>query len=246
MSEPQSRQESEREFHDKLFGEGTQSRDEKVGKFYSVIEGSMDFYRDHINRNCKDNRVLDYGCGEGLWSFYMAERGAKVTAIDISEVAIEQARNCIDWRAMDAEDLDLPDDSFDMICGTSILHHLDLEKCYHEIARVLSPDGNAVFLEPMGHNPLINLYRKMTGNIRTKDEHPLRMQDLELAERYFSSVETKFFHLLSLASFPLRNFWFFKPLLKLLHAIEARLFKLVPFLQKYSWMVVIKLAEPKK
>ena len=160
MSEPQSRQESEREFHDKLFGEGTQSRDEKVGKFYSVIEGSMDFYRDHINRNCKDNRVLDYGCGEGLWSFYMAERGAKVTAIDISEVAIEQARNRIDWRAMDAEDLDLPDDSFDMICGTSILHHLDLEKCYREIARVLSPDGNAVFLEPMGHNPLINLYSR--------------------------------------------------------------------------------------
>jgi SAM-dependent methyltransferase len=244
MSESVSRQESEREFHNKLFAEESEGREKIVGKYYSVLEGSLDFYRAYIDENCRSRKVLDYGCGEGLWSFYMAERGAEVTAIDISEVAVEQARKRLRFLSMDAEETDFEDDSFDLICGTAILHHLDLRKCFTEIARVLRPGGSAIFLEPMGHNPLINLYRKRTGDIRTRDEHPLRMEDFELAREYFSGVETRFFHLVTLPLFLLRNFRIFKPLLKLANFFEAWLLRKLPVLEKYSWMVVMKLSDP--
>jgi len=245
MSEAASRQESEREFHNKLFAEDSEGREKVVGKYYSVLEGSLDFYRAYIDENCPRSRVLDYGCGEGLWSFYMAERGAEVTAIDISEVAVEQAKKRLTFLAMDAEHTDFEDDSFDLVCGTAILHHLDLNKCFAELARVLRPSGSAIFLEPMGHNPLINLYRRRTGDIRTPDEHPLRMEDFELAREYFSGVETRFFHLVTLPLFLVRDFFFFKPLLRAANACEAWLLKRLPFLERYSWMVVLKLSEPR-
>jgi SAM-dependent methyltransferase len=241
MSEAASRQESEREFHNKLFAEESEGREKVVGKYYSVLEGSLDFYRAFIDENCPSRKVLDYGCGEGLWSFYMAERGAEVTAIDISEVAVEQAKKRLTFMAMDAEETSFEEGSFDLVCGTAILHHLDLRKCYAEISRVLRPGGTAIFLEPMGHNPLINLYRKRTGEIRTRDEHPLRMEDFELAREYFSGVETRFFHLVTLPLFLMRNFFFFRPLLKAANAFEAWLLRKLPFLKKYAWMVVLKL-----
>ncbi len=239
------RLDSERSFHDRLFGGEKRRREERVGRFYSVIEGSLAYYRSLVDENCPGRRVLDYGCGEGLWTFYMAERGAQVTAIDISEVAIEEARKRITWLVMDAQDLDFPDRSFDFVCGTAILHHLDLERAYEEVSRVLKEDGRAVFLEPLGHNPLINLYRRLTPDIRTRDEHPLRMEDIELARRYFSGVEARFFHLLSLPLFPLRRFRCFPYLLKASERLEGILFRRFPSLGRYSWMVVLTLSGPR-
>ncbi|WP_428491963.1 hypothetical protein [Rhodopila sp.] len=57
--------------------------------------------------------------------------------------------------------------------GIGIIHHLDTRQASREVARVLRPDGNAVFWEPMGTNPIIGLYRMLTPNARTVDEHPL-------------------------------------------------------------------------
>ena len=63
-------------------------------------------------------------------------------------------------------------EGFDIVYGTGILHHLEINKCLNEIHRILKPDGNLLFVEPLGTNPLINLYRKFTPNSRSKDEHP--------------------------------------------------------------------------
>lgn len=41
------------------------------------------------------------------------------------------------FRLMDAEALEFPPDTFDLICGTGILHHLDLDAAYGQIARSL-------------------------------------------------------------------------------------------------------------
>jgi len=51
---------------------------------------------------------------------------------------------------MNAEELKFADDYFDIVCGGAILHHLDLNKALSEIARVLKPDGKAIFVEPLG------------------------------------------------------------------------------------------------
>ena len=104
----------------------------------------------------------------GSHAHFMATNGAaRVVGIDISDVAIEKARGAsraagienAEYRRMNAEFLEFDDNSFDLICGTAILHHLDLTRAYSELARVLKPGGLAVFMEPLGHNPLINVYR---------------------------------------------------------------------------------------
>ena len=119
-----------------------------------------------------------------------AAAGAHATGIDISPVAIEMGvreaasrglRDRTHFAVMNAEALDFPDASFDRVCGSGILHHLDLKKAYGEIARVLRPNGYGIFLEPLGHNPLINWYRRRTPQMRTEDEHPLLKSDLALA-----------------------------------------------------------------
>jgi SAM-dependent methyltransferase len=69
---------------------------------------------------------------------------------------------------MDAESLGFDEGSFDVVVGSGILHHLALRQ-----SRVLRPDGCAVFVDPLGHNIFIRLYRKLTPSMRTADEHPL-------------------------------------------------------------------------
>ena len=58
-----------------------------------------------------------------------------------------------------------------------------------EIRRVLRPGGRGVFLEPLWHNPLLRLGRRLTPSARTPDEHPLTEQDWELCHSIFPDFE---------------------------------------------------------
>lgn len=90
--------------------------------------------------------VLDAGCGEGVLSWYLAERGAQVTAVDISKPNIENARAFLKKKGVldrvtvllgDAESLPFPDASFDWVVSSHVLEHLpDFEKGLSEIRRV--------------------------------------------------------------------------------------------------------------
>ena len=106
---------------------------------------------------------------------------------------------------MDASNLTFPENTFDLVFGSGIVHHPDTRQSAQEVSRVLRPGRNAVFAEPMGSNPLINLYRKMTPNVRTPGEHPLVTTDLKIMRQYFRSVETTYFGLTALAAMPLRT-----------------------------------------
>jgi len=99
---------------------------------------------------------------------------------------------------MNAEALDLPDGTFDRVLGHGILHHLDLSRALAEVRRVLKPTGRAVFVEPLGTNPLINLYRRLTPESRTVDERPLTRGDLALVRRTFPDATYRYFELTSL------------------------------------------------
>ncbi|MFA5853690.1 MAG: class I SAM-dependent methyltransferase [Patescibacteria group bacterium] len=90
--------------------------------------------------------VLDAGCGEGVLSWYLAERGAKVTAMDISKPNVENARKFLEKKGVqdrvtvllgDAENLPFPDASFDWVISSHVLEHLpDFDKGLSEIRRV--------------------------------------------------------------------------------------------------------------
>jgi SAM-dependent methyltransferase len=248
----EERKAREAAFHDRAFSEET--RQDLWSKYYRVVRASAQCYEDYLKSNCAGRRVLEYGCGVSSRSFLLADCGAAaVTGIDISPVAIERAaqrakgngRENVSFQLMDAERLDFPDDSFDLVCGTSIIHHLDLERAYSEVSRVLRPEGSAIFVEPLGHNPLINLYRRRTPHLRTSDEHPLRMGDLRTACDYFEAVSARFFHLQGLLAVPFRRTRAFDRILQALDAADQALFRIAPFAGRYAWQVVIELGRPR-
>lgn len=249
MNEDRYRRESE--FHDRVFSD--QGR-ESASKFYSVNAASVSFYYRQLTEHCAGAKVLEYGCGPYSQASRMTPLGAWVLGIDISPVAIgqyrrrgsEQVRARVRAAVMNAESLALAGESFHLVCGTGILHHLDMENCLREISRVLRPDGTAVFLEPLGHNPMINLYRRLTPGLRSADEHPLLMSDLAATERYFGQVERHYFHLTGLAAVPLRRMPGFGKLVRACEALDRGLFHLFPFLRKHAWAVALVLRAPVK
>ncbi|MDR9415828.1 MAG: class I SAM-dependent methyltransferase, partial [Gracilimonas sp.] len=238
------RLQSEKEFHNETFSKKTRSA---TGKYYKSANLGKEKYQKTLFADVNGKRVLEYGCGPGSAAFDLARKGAKVTAIDIADVAIEMAEKQaneegldIDFFVMDAENLNFEDDTFDMICGSGILHHLDLRASYNEIRRTLKKEGKAVFFEPLGHNPVINLYRNLTPSMRTDDEHPLLMEDIKMAESYFQKTTTHYFNLTATAAA-------FVPFLsEPLHKLDAVLFRNITFLKKYAWIVVLEFHSPRK
>jgi SAM-dependent methyltransferase len=246
-----ARLEREREFHDRAFAEDVRA---SAKRFYAVTGAMLAWYEGALSARAEGALVLEYGCGPGSRAFHLARSGARVVGIDISPVAIEQAaergraeglEQQLEFRVMDAEQLEFPDDSFDVVCGSGILHHLNLSRAYGEVARVLKPAGAGVFTEPLGHNPAINAYRNRTPALRTVDEHPLLIGDLELAERYFGEVATRFFTLTSLLAIPLRERPGFERLLGALDALDRSLFRVAPPLRRQAWMVGMTLSGPR-
>lgn len=89
------------------------------------------------------------------------------------------------FQIMDAHNLEFADNTFDFIFGTGILHHLDFETAVKEISRVLKENGEMVFLEPLGRNPIGKLVRRLTPEARTPDEQPLDKWHFSILEQYF-------------------------------------------------------------
>lgn len=102
--------------------------------------------------------VLDISCGTGLVTFPIAgavgEAGS-VTGVDLSEAMIEQAAvlaekkglGYVSFRHMDAEDLDLPETSFDIAVNSlGFMYYPDPDKAAREMHRILKPGGRAAAL----------------------------------------------------------------------------------------------------
>ena len=214
------------------------------------------FYADHITQpmwqcfhrllaECRDGRVLEYGCGPGdTFDWLLASGATQIVGIDIAPDMIAEAKTRIhregfEDRAkahvMDAHALDFPDDSFDMVEGVSILHHLDIDTACSEISRVLAPGGIALFVEPMGMNPIINFYRRLTPHYRTEGERPLTHADFQTMRKYFT-IEPRFFILTTLLSALPALRWLAKPL----HLID-RVALALPGIQMMAWMVILRL-----
>jgi len=237
------RLEAEREFHNRKFAGAPEH--EAPDAIYELPRVAYRFFEAAVEPRARGARVLEFGCGDSSYAVKLNQWGGEVTAIDISDEAIEETRRrvaeagCLNQTTllrMNAEELDFPDGSFDLVIGRAILHHLDLAKSYAAIARVLRPGGAAVFLEPLAHNPLINLYRRLTPHLRTEDEHPLTMRDLAAARRHFDAVQIQYFTLLSMAALPAaRAPRLFQRLLDGLDWADRALFRIAPAAGRWAW-----------
>lgn len=100
----------------------------------------------------RDKRVLDLGCGFGWHCRYAVENGAKsVIGIDISQKMLSEAKSKteyenIEYICMSIEDIDFPDNSFEVVISSLALHYIQaFEDIINKIYKCLSKDGDFVF-----------------------------------------------------------------------------------------------------
>jgi len=195
--------------------------------------------------------ICDIGCGTGLLAWELANRGARVSAIDISTEAVEMTRERnkefserVDVQQMDVSNLLYSDESFDLVAGIWILHHLDIMKAAKEIGRVLKPGGKAVFIEPLAHNPISNVWRRLTPSMRTPTERPLPYSEILEMGKHFSSVNYQEYALLTLLSSLVYlityNHRFKKKSAELLARLEPPFLKVCKPLRRYSGQILIE------
>ena len=232
----------EKEFHNKL---QSQSKGRFENIFYKAISNAWEDFYNYLNLKAKNSEILDYGCGIGPVIEKVIEYNPKkITGIDISDVSILKAKEKfhdqsykVELKVDNCEKTKFEDNKFDIVYGLGILHHLQFSKCITEIARILKPGGSLLFIEPLGTNPLINLYRALTPGSRSKDEHPLIFKDFEIIEENFGDVNLKFYGFLTLVFFPFyrsSNSRFFQMLVRL----DQKLFKIKLF-KYFAWSVLI-------
>jgi ubiquinone/menaquinone biosynthesis C-methylase UbiE len=110
--------------------------------------------------------VLELGCGTGYFTKEIAKTGAHVVAIDISEDLINIAKKevkdgNVEFIIENAYATKFANDSFDAVVGSSVLHHLDIDKAFIEMYRLLKPGGMMLFTEPNMLNPQIALQKNI-------------------------------------------------------------------------------------
>jgi SAM-dependent methyltransferase len=101
--------------------------------------------------NLKGQSVLEIGCGMGLHTQLLAQHGADVTAIDLTEPAVRATTARMQLRGLaatvqreDAEALPFEDDTFDLVWSWGVIHHSSkTTRTVREISRVLKPQGQA-------------------------------------------------------------------------------------------------------
>jgi ubiquinone/menaquinone biosynthesis C-methylase UbiE len=166
-----------------------------------------DVYRDVVNTpaflkmlpDVHGLKGLDIGCGEGNNTRLVANRGAKMTAIDIAEIFVTHAREKeveeplgIDYLHASAVDLPFPNDSFDFAMATmSFMDMPDHSKVIEEAFRVLKPGGFLQF--SISHPCFFPPHRKIVRNDAGKEMaievgDYFRSTDGEIEEWTFSAT----------------------------------------------------------
>ncbi len=254
----------EEHFHDEWAG-SIDPKEVMVDEFFEACTSPENRFIISSIGDLKGKKVLELGSGAGEGAVYFAKQGAEVTATDISSGMLEVVKKVAALHGTSvhtaqayADKIPFPDASFDVVYAANLLHHVDIEAALIESKRVLRPGGIFVSWDPVAHNPVINVYRRMAMGVRTEDEHPIKMHQIEIFRRHFSPVRYETFWFATLFIF--LKFFFIdrvhpnkerywkkiltdhkklEPLYTRLAVIDRVVFKVLPFLKRYAWNIVI-------
>ncbi|HLR43304.1 MAG TPA: class I SAM-dependent methyltransferase [Pseudogracilibacillus sp.] len=134
-------------------------RYDRIASLFNMMDHAIrPSWREDLLKNVQGN-ILEVGVGTGANFPYYPE-GVHVIGIDFSpkmlEVAekkISEAKASITLKEMDAEQMDFPDNSFDVVVSTCVFCSVPNPiRGLQEIRRVVKPDGKVVMLEHMRSN----------------------------------------------------------------------------------------------
>jgi len=187
----------------------------------------------HLSGQTPGARVVDLGCGSGIFTHLLSERGYTASGLDISPKLLELARRkypSLQFDEGDVEALPYESESVDAVLLSGLVHHLpDAAKCAAEVARVLKPNGTFVAFDPNRANPFMYLYRDRSSPFYsptgvTANERPIlaheaaatfRAAGLEAATDYLSRLPYRYIASpVARVALPVYNFiddWLFRP-----------------------------------
>lgn len=119
--------------------------------------------------------VLEIGAGTGTFTHALSAAFPSLTAIDISPDLLARAQERAPRArllCMDAHELEFNPESFDLVLGCSVLHHLDWSRALKTFFRVLKRGGAVRFCEPNLLNPQIFLQKNVPFLKRRAGDSP--------------------------------------------------------------------------
>jgi len=145
-------------------------------------------------------RILDFACGGGVTSAWLAARGAQVVGVDLSPDSLARAREvhaALGLGGRFVATLEEADDlgPFDAVVGRYALHHTDVSEMAPLLAARVRPGGRGAFVETFATNPLLRAARgALAGRfgivkLGTDDERPLGPDDLAALRSAFGRLE---------------------------------------------------------
>lgn len=106
-------------------------------------------------QNINNAVCLDLGCGHGKNAIYLAEKGFKVTGIDVSYYSIKEARklsSLVEWKVRDMKKIKCEEDKYDLVILTGSLH------CLSTIDEVINVVGNVKLSTKIGGYNVISVF----------------------------------------------------------------------------------------
>jgi SAM-dependent methyltransferase len=233
------------EFWNRRFSEGGAVRGPSGAR--ASLARALDHFGDMTGKT-----VIDLGCGRGEAALFFAAHGARVLAVDTSEVALDNLeRFCRDHQIdavqghlLSALEIDRLGPQ-DFVHGSMILHHLEpFDQFACTLRSVVRPNGRGFFYENNAASRTMVWFRQhVVGRFGVPkygddEEFPLTPDEVDALRRYFS-VEQDFpeFVYFELASMYLTKGRFSRPARRLdevLHRCEP--------LRRYSYRQELRLS----
>lgn len=121
-----------------------------VEETHWLMRGRRAIVREKLAKHIpNDGKVLDFGCGSGLFVRELAQAGYESHGLDISSDAIAygRLRGIQNLSALEGHKIEFPDNTFDAVLSMDVIEHLEHEDwALQEIERVLKPGGVAVIM----------------------------------------------------------------------------------------------------
>jgi dTDP-4-dehydrorhamnose reductase len=111
----------------------------------------LDNMKKYLGKKPSEAKILDFGCGSGIFVEELQRRGYKIFGTDISEEAIKfgELKGIKNLSVQDSHKLGYGSNSFDAVLSMDVLEHLEDESwAIKEVERILRPGGKFIIMVP--------------------------------------------------------------------------------------------------